>query len=264
MKILYLMSEFPYPPRGGGALRIMGLVTGAARAGHDIHILSFGVELNHTPLHDLCASIEMIPSPQRSKTDRIKTLLLSSHADMERRNWSDDFLKALERKLQQNHFDIVQFQSLEMGIYLRHVRHIQPEAKLIYDAYNAEAELQHMVYETDRQNLKMLPMAFYSWMQWKRLSTFERQLCQNADAVIAVSEIDQHTLQKIAGKTPVYMVNNGIDVSDYATAPDVKLDLQPPALIFTGIMDYRPNVDAAVWFAEDIFPKIRHPGVHLY
>src|SRR5690606_26699944 len=87
MKILYLMSGFPYPAHGGGALRIMGLVTGAAHAGHEIHILSFGdPKIENTPLHELCEDIYLVPAPQRSKIDRLKTLLLTGKADMEGRS----------------------------------------------------------------------------------------------------------------------------------------------------------------------------------
>jgi glycosyltransferase involved in cell wall biosynthesis len=69
-------------------------------------------------------------------------------------------------------------------------------------------------------------------------------------------------LQRIAGATPVSLVNNAIYVDDYAHAPEHPIELETPSLVFTGIMDYRPNVDAALWFANDIFPQIS--GAHLY
>lgn len=263
MKILFLTSEFPYPPRGGGALRIMGLVTGAAQAGHEVHLLSFGLPVpSDTPLHNLCASVELVPPVTRTIWDRLGTLLLTKRADMEQRSYSSAFLAALKHKLAAHQFDIVQFQSLEMGVYLETVRRWQPSAKLVYDAYNAEAELQRMVYETDRRNLKLLPLAAYSWLQWRRLRAFEGRLCQAADAVIAVSDADQRLLSQAAGQTPVRVVSNGIAVKDYAAAPQTQLALQQPSLLFTGTMDYRPNVDAAVWFAEEIMPLI--PQAHLY
>jgi len=263
MKILYLTSDFPYPPRGGGALRIMGLVGGAATK-HELHLLSFGAGVaTQTPLHQLCARVRVIPPPQRSKADRLRTLLFSGKADMQTRSWSAAFLAALRDTLQQTTFDIIQLQSLEMGIYLEPIRRLQPSAKIIYDAYNAEAELQRMVFLTDIRHARRLPLAAYSGVQWRRLRRFERALCQAADGVIAVSDADQVLLQKVAGKTPVWVVNNGIHVQDYATPPTEELPLQKPALIFTGLMDYRPNVDAALWFAAAVFPHII-PNAHFY
>jgi polysaccharide biosynthesis protein PslH len=265
MKILYLMSEIPYPPRGGGALRIMGLLKGAAEAGHEIHVIAFG-ENQPSAKNEftrLCTSLEVVPMPERSKLARVKTLLFSRQADMEQRNWSEAFWQAVWVRLVREKFDIVQFQSLEMGVYLPHVHDLNTSAKLIYDAYNAEAELQRMVFQTERGNPSRWVGAVYSWIQWQRLRRFERGLCRTADAVIAVSEADQELLQKIAGSTPVHLVNNGITVADYETPPKDILSLKQPSLIFTGIMDYRPNVDAAVWFADEIFPQIEDAELYL-
>jgi len=265
MKILYLMSSFPYPAYGGGALRIMGLLNGAASAGHDLSILSFGKEPpTDTPVHDIASHIQVIPAPHRRKQDRLKTLLLSRQADMQRRSWDTAYVQALTELLTQQSFDIVQLQSLEMGIYWETIRTVQPTAKIIYDAYNAEAELQKMVFQTDRQHLKRLPIAVYSWMQWQRLIRFEMALCQAVDGVLTVSQDDHDILQSGAGDTPIWVVNNGITVQDYATEPLSNVEIHQPALVFTGIMDYRPNVDAALWFVEDILPHVKHKDVRVY
>jgi glycosyltransferase involved in cell wall biosynthesis len=44
------------------------------------------------------------------------------------------------------------------------------------------------------------------------------------------------------------------------------VDLGPQALVFTGKMDYRPNVDAIQWFADEILPKVESvcPEASLY
>src|SRR5205807_2489522 len=31
----------------------------------------------------------------------------------------------------------------------------------------------------------------------------------------------------------------------------------PNNLVFTGVMNYLPNVDGAVWFCRDVFPRVR-------
>jgi glycosyltransferase involved in cell wall biosynthesis len=265
MKILYLTSSFPYPPTGGGALRVMGLLTGTAQVGHEVHLLSFGENIpSNTPFHQFCKQVEVVPSPTRSKGDRLKMLLLTRRADMEGRSWSPAFVDALSRILGQTRFDIVQLQSLEMGTYLEHVRRLQPSAKVIYDAYNAEADLQRMVYETDRQNPRTLGMAIYSRIQWKRLTRFEGEVCRKADGVITVSDADKFSLGAFTDKTPLWVVNNGIDTATYTQKSPVDLHLKQPSLIFTGSMDYRPNVDAVVWFAEEVLPHLEDQQAHFY
>ena len=62
------------------------------------------------------------------------------------------------------------------------------------------------------------------------------------------------------------LIPNGIDLNDYEIPrPNDQIPIaslpflapNPYILLFTGKMDYRPNVDAALWFAEEIFPRIR-------
>jgi hypothetical protein len=50
-------------------------------------------------------------------------------------------------------------------------------------------------------------------------------------------------------------VPNGLDFADYQ--PPSAPPPTPPRLVFTGKLDYRPNVDAVLWFAESILPHIR-------
>ena len=63
------------------------------------------------------------------------------------------------------------------------------------------------------------------------------------------------------------VVPNGVDLETFApgrcaAAPE----MQPLALVFSGKMDYRPNVDAVLWFADDILPRVRvHvPTAHFW
>ena len=61
------------------------------------------------------------------------------------------------------------------------------------------------------------------------------------------------------------MVSNGIDLVEYRPDPDAALTTTPACLVFTGKMDYRPNVDAVLWFADEVLPLIREaaPDVRL-
>src|SRR5688500_9301510 len=101
MKILFCLPDFPYPAHGGGQIRSLGLIQGVAQAGHEVHLLSFGIPVENTPLHTICKSVTFIQPPHRSKLDRLKTLLLTTKADMETRRWSDAFADALRQKLTQ-------------------------------------------------------------------------------------------------------------------------------------------------------------------
>src|SRR5690606_13277945 len=91
-------------------------------------------------------------------------------------------------------------------------------------------------------------------------------VCQQVDCVLAVSAEDAASLQRFRHDNRVYVIPNGIFVRQYEAVNARLPDLGPCALIFTGKMDYRPNVDAMLWFASDILPQVRSimPDVRLY
>lgn len=61
------------------------------------------------------------------------------------------------------------------------------------------------------------------------------------------------------------VVPNGIDLADFTFTQFAAPPKKPPTLVFTGKMDYRPNVDAILWFAQEALPLIQaqRSDVHL-
>jgi glycosyltransferase involved in cell wall biosynthesis len=53
----------------------------------------------------------------------------------------------------------------------------------------------------------------------------------------------------------IYVVPNGVDLDEYTSYNG---PVQPFDLVFTGKMDFRPNVDAMLWMGRDVWPLIRH------
>jgi len=258
MRILYLTAQLPEPPHAGGTLRTNGLLRAVHAAGHEVHLLSFaepGWEQHRARLAEFCASVETVPPPRRTARQRLRDLLLSDRADMEGRCASPDYAHALTSLLARRAFDLIQIESLEMAAFLPTLQRAAPTTPLIYDAFNAEYEMQRSVHEAERADPRRLPGAVYSWVQWRRLQRFERQVCGAAARVIAVSEADAAALERLAPGCAVRVVPNGIDAAFYAER-DSTLDLGPAALVFTGTMGYRPNVDAALWFAEQVLGRV--------
>lgn len=268
MRLLMLTPSLPYPPHQGGALRNYGLLRSLSTAGHVITLLSFhdgSPPVESTPLADLCESVHTVPPPVRTNAQRLFDLITSNAPDLARRLHSSAFSASLAALLAAETFDLVQFEGLEMAAWLPQVCAAQPQARLCYDAHNAEYALQRAIYRVDRRTLRRWPLAAYSLIQWRRILTFERAVCQRAHCVLAVSDEDAAALRPFRSDGCVHVIPNGIFVSEYTEA-DQTLDLGPNALVFTGKMDYRPNVDAMLWFASAILPLIQQaiPTACLY
>ncbi len=268
MRILFLTSELPFPPYAGAPMRNFGIIEGLAH--HEIWLLSFhskqAIDPGQTPLARLCAAIRTVPTPARTTSERLRTLFLSGDADLARRFYSPAFVDQLRDWLTGTHFDVIQIENLEMAIYLPIIRESQPGTPVVYDAHNAEYALQQRIYETERAALSSLPGALYSYTQARRVRRLEQEVCRTVDYVIAVSETDAGLLRALAPQTPITVIPNGIPAHLYTQMAAEPVDLEKPALVFTGKMDYRPNVDAALWFGQEILPLVRQelPNAHFY
>lgn len=259
MRILILTVNFPYPPASGGLLRIYGLLHGLHHAGHHLTLMSFldpEMAAQHTPLAALCQAIITVPPQPRTRRDRLKGLVTSRQPDIARRFYTEAFAARLRDLLAEQTFDLVQFEGIESVCYLPTVRQSQPTAKLCFDTFNAEYVLQRGIFDIDRRSLRRWPAAAYSYIQSRRIKRFEGEMCRRADCVVAVSPEDADHLRGFRADQQVFVVPNGLFVEDYQQPPS-PIDLGEHALVFTGKMDYRPNVDAALWFVEQVLPLIR-------
>jgi len=265
MNILLLTPDIPYPTASGAAIRNYGIIRGLVSAGHSLTLLTFvqdEVDKTTNPLYQICDHVYTALLPTRTKSERIQNLITSRKADIEYRLLSDNFERQLIELLQKHTYDVIQFSGIELGCYIHTIQQHNHTAKIIYDALNAEAELQRVIYTIDRQNPKRLPIAIYSYIQAQRIKQFERNLCREVDCVIAVSDEDKAFLTNYHG-APIYVMSNGIFVDDYT--PKQLQSRYENQLVYTGKMDYRPNVDAIEWFAGLILPKIcdQKPNTHL-
>ena len=268
MRLLMLTPSLPYPLHQGGAIRNFGILRGLHDTGHEVTLLSFHdgtTSVEATPLADLCVNVYTVPVPPRTKLARLRDLLLTRQPDLARRLYSPDFDGCLRSVLHSVEFDLVQFEGFEMAAYLSTVRQVQPSAKLCYDAHNAEYVLQWAIYEVDRQDIWRWPSAVYSFIQSGRIARVEAELCANVNCVIAVSDEDANALRTLSPATRIHVVPNGVDADDYEDSRE-QLDLGDNVLVFTGKMDYRPNVDAVRWFTTAILPEVqkRVPDAYLY
>jgi glycosyltransferase involved in cell wall biosynthesis len=268
-RILFLTPQLPFPPEQGAAIRNYNLIAQVATS-CEVDLLSFASDAggNLGPLARLCRTIRTIPAPIWSPSQRLRVLLASRLPDMAHRLWSDAFASALAELLSVRHYDVVQIEGIEMAPYARTVRQQTSERgpRIVYDAHNAEYLLQRRACETDLRLPRRWPTAGYSLIQWRRLARFERKICLEADGVVAVSEADALALKALDGAVEPLVIPNGVDVERYHPGLEDTLPLRHPAIVFTGKMDFRPNVDAILWFQRQVWPLVKQgsPNATLY
>lgn len=267
MKILFLTPQLPYPPQKGTALRNWGLIDGLAPR-HELSLLSFrapGQDADPpTPLVDACERVATVPQPERSLRDRLRDMLTTHRPDMALRLRSKVYAEQLAQWLARETFDVVQIEGIELAPYLDVVEAAVQDPQIVFDDHNCEYVLQRRVFVTDLTAPARWPGAAYSCVQWLRLRRYEAQVCRRADRVLTVSDADAEALRRLVSGLKPSVVPNGIDTRRYR--PDgVETRTRENSLVFTGTMDFRPNVDAVLWFAKEALPLIQAeiPDVHL-
>ena len=270
-RILFLTPQLPYPPEQGTAIRNYNLIAQVAQR-HDVALLSFingdTDSVDAGPLGRACFLLRLVPTPGRSVRSRLQTLATTSAPDIARRLLSPDFGSALQEILQSETFDTVQIEGLELAPYGQMIRNWLGERApaIVFDDHNAEYVLQRRAFQADRRSPERWPTGAYSWIQWHRLKRYERQICRQSDAVLAVSDADAQALKRLDPRLHLWTIPNGVDVVRYHPGLGDPLSLRHPAVVFTGKMDFRPNVDAMLWFHRQTWPLIvaQLPRAHLF
>lgn len=102
-------------------------------------------------------------------------------------------------------------------------------------------------------------MAAVNRREGRLLADFERRVAERADVSLFVSEAEAALFRKRSGLAgaDIRSLQNGVDLDYYDPAAQFpRLEERGPLIVFTGQMDYAPNIDAVRWFAEAVMPRL--------
>lgn len=105
------------------------------------------------------------------------------------------------------------------------------------------------------------PMRLVLRREARLLRAYERLVAGRADASLFVTEAEAALFRAGGGGGRVLAIENGIDSQLFDPAAVEPVRTSGPLIVFTGQMDYAPNIEAVTWFAERVLPpvRVRHP-----
>src|SRR5262249_20940290 len=83
---------------------------------------------------------------------------------------------------------------------------------------------------------------------------YERRVVRSVNATVVVGDTDAAVLRRISGRDSVHVVPNGVTLPPLVANHG---EGARPTVVFTGVMSFEPNVAAARFFAEAIWPQVR-------
>jgi len=87
-----------------------------------------------------------------------------------------------------------------------------------------------------------------------KMARYESKALRRFHHVIAVSDNDRDSMLAFEPSCPITVVPTGVDTEQYPMAPPASAE--PPIVVFTGSMDWEPNLDAVERFCREIWPSI--------
>ena len=253
--LLYLVHRIPFPPNKGDKVRSFNILRQLARR----HRVFLGTFVDHPDdaahvgrLAEWCEESHVVRlDPRLARVLSLRGLLggealsLPYYRDAGLRQWVADVV-AREGIRQAVAFSGPMAQYLEVpGLDRR-----------IIDFCDLDSA-KWTQYSPDHR----WPMSWLYRREGAKLLAFERQAAAAGDASLFVTEAEAQLFRQAAPEVAgrVGVMQNGVD-ADYFS-PDHTFDspFPPggPVLLFTGAMDYWPNIDAVVWFAGELLPKVR-------
>jgi sugar transferase (PEP-CTERM/EpsH1 system associated) len=262
--LLFLSHRIPYPPDKGDKIRAWNIFRHLART-HRIHLGCFIDDPADRPhlaaLRSLCADLACFPLDRR--TQRIKALLrlrrgqplsLTYFRDRRLQQWVD-------AKLADGAIGSVFVFSSAMAGYVMHAQ----GTRRILDMVDVDSAKWSAYAKTAR-----FPARAVWAREGRTLLAYERLAAANFDHSLFVSEHEWQHFVTLAPETTqrTGWIANGVDLEIFSPEhcfPPV-LTGDGPNLVFTGRMDYRPNIDAVRWFAREVLPLLRRrvPAVRFW
>jgi sugar transferase (PEP-CTERM/EpsH1 system associated) len=255
--LLFLPHRIPYPPDKGDKIRSFHFLQHLAKS-YRIHLGSFiddPDDWSHVAgLREICADTHFASLRPATATLRAlggfvtgEALSLPYYRDRRLAAWVD-------RVLTQVRPDTVFVYSSAMAQYV--LGAAPRPRRIVMDFIDVDSDKWRQYAET--QNW---PMNWVYRREDRTLLSFDRRVAKAADASFFVSESEADLFRRLAPESAakVFAVGNGIDAAYFSpeTAYANPYDGGGPALVFTGAMDYWPNVDAVIWFAREVFPRVR-------
>ena len=252
--LLFLAHRIPYPPDKGEKIRAWHFLRHLARL-YRVHLaclIDNPEDVRYVAaLEEICASVCW--RPLASWRGKLRSLPGAfSGAPLTRGYFHDRQLsKAIARI-------IAQHQPMRFFVYSSAMTPYvagYSSARCVVDMVDVDSE-KWRHYAENAGGL----MRFVYAREARTLLTLERQAASSADSVIFVSRAEADLFCRLAPEAVerVHHINNGVDCHYFDPALQFPNPVAgPPAIVFVGAMNYRPNVDAIQWFTTEIMPSLR-------
>lgn len=249
MKILFVANRVPYPPFRGDKLKIYNLAKRLS-VNNELYLITFAESEEdfqyQGKLEEIFREVHFIHLP------RIQSYINCLKALFTRTPFQIAYFKSGEMDREVREFlsthkvDVIHTQHLRMAQFTMNIQ--QPKILDLPDAFS-------LYWKRRIANEGSWIKRILERIEFNRLYRFEGETAGKFDQALVCSREDLEYMKQEHGVKGIDLLRNGVDLSTFHSAGHNYL--QHEIILFTGNMDYAPNVDAVLYFAREIFPIIQ-------
>ncbi len=237
--IMFLAHRLPYPPDRGDRIRSWHVLQALARFGpvHVCALIDDARDRVHVPMVETVAASVTVVHRRKSRLVAMAQALATGQSASVAAFADRTLMAAVRARL--NTVDTVYAFSSQMAAY-------------VPDGFSGRFVMDFV----DMDSAKFAAMGVAGRVEAKRLLAWEVTTAKRASAALFVSEAEAAVFTAKTGLAAQVM-GNGVDLARFAPVAVAAIDTPQPLILFTGQMDYAPNVEAVISFAKIILPEIQ-------
>lgn len=257
MKTLYLSQRVPYPPNKGEKIRTFHQIKYLLENDHEIFLCCPYTSDDELELFKQFTNQYGVHTRQcklASKVLRYFSGMVSHKALSVSNFYSLRLQEIIDQLIINESFQNIVCTSSSMAEYIfksSAISESKSRPKLIMDFMDLDSDKWKQYSDSST-----FPMKWIYRREFKLLSKYEQKIYRffNICFFISQAEVDLFCQNNECTEKPL-AIGNGIEDESFTPAihPPENDD---PVFIFTGVMDYKPNIDSVLWFTENVWPKV--------
>lgn len=252
MRILVTCNRYPGLPLDGETLRIYHYARHLGRH-HELDLVCLGDDTAQDPeIEALFKHIRRFPPPAVNTPSNFLSRLAAGLDPRTLFPQSPEMRAYLKEMASADRYDLIWDAGCYMLSDLVEIRRTMP---LIADQIDDSFLTLLRSLRVADSLYKRLWYVKQIGLQW----LFQFWHLRNAEAILFVSEKDAASFRRFLPFIKTYVIDNGVDERFFCpqTLPNPDVADAAVEIVFEGSMFFAPNVDAARYFVETIFPLIR-------
>lgn len=246
-----LTPYLPYPLLSGGQIRTYNLLKKLATS-HEITLFSLikeQSERQYLPeLEPFCKKIHLFKRSSKPFTlTNITRTLFSSYPFLVVRNYVPETIKAIEKELSENQYDLIHAETFYMMPHL---------PKTTVPTILVEQTIEYLGYESYAAKKQLPGLKSLLDVDIAKIKKWEKYYWESCNRLIVMSEDDkQYIASEVSDPSKIEVVANGVDAAWFEEKPQQLPE--HPTILSVGTFKWLPNVEAVKFLVDKVWPLIK-------